>query len=105
MERPISLQELLEATKHLAKSKMLVKDSTPIEFFLVVWEDIGPLLLAVLQGLRDGSLHPQLIVLLPKQGGQLFITNKRGLTLLNCGLKSLTKLFQLRISRIFQEYI
>lgn len=44
-------------------------------------------------------------MLLPKKGDQLFITNKRGLTLLICYLKILTKLFQLRISKIFQDYI
>lgn len=62
MDVPISLHELQEATKQLAKNKMPGKDGVPMEFFLATWEHGGPILLEVLKrGLADGSLHPQLI--------------------------------------------
>lgn len=46
-----------------------------------------------------------IIVLLEKKGNQLNIKNKRGLTLLNCALKLLTKLYQLRLSLVLQDLI
>lgn len=81
MEIPITLDELEQAAKNLVKNKMLGRDDMPIEIFLAMWKDIGPLFIAVLQqGLVDGSLHPQLtkglILLLEKKGDQLLITNK-----------------------------
>lgn len=49
-------------------------------------------------------IHPDLtmgiIILLAKKGDQLLIGNKRGLTLLNYGLKILTKLYQICVSKI-----
>lgn len=46
-----------------------------------------------------------IFVLLAKKGDPLLIGNKRGLTLLNCVLKLLTKLFQLRLSGVLQDFI
>lgn len=50
------------------------------------------------------SSHERLLILL-KKGDQLLIGNKRGLTLLNCALKILTKLYQLRLSIVLQVFI
>lgn len=73
MEEPITIGELHDAAKLLAKNKVPGRDGILVEFYLVIWEQIGPILLAVLQkGLEDGSLHPKLtegvIVLLAKLG-------------------------------------
>lgn len=72
----------------LAKTKAPSKDGIPIEFYLNIWDSIGPFLLMLLL-----MLHPHLtegiIVLLNKRGDPLFLDNKRGPTLLNCALKIL----------------
>lgn len=85
-------------------------DGVPVEFYLQVWDIVGPLLLEVLcANLSSGRLHPQLthgvLVLLAKKGNQLLIGNKRGLTLLNSALKILTKLYQLCLSPILQRFV
>lgn len=110
MEVPISLHELHQVALQLANNKMPRHNGILVEFFLGIWEDISPILLMMFKkGLVDGFLHPQLtkglIVLLEKKGVQLLVTNKQGITLLNCGLKILTKLFQIYLTIIFQGYI
>lgn len=68
----------LEELHALAMKKTVPrKDGIPIEFYLALWDGIGPILLEVLQeGLRRHELHPQLatriIILLVKRGDQLF---------------------------------
>lgn len=95
----IKLEELGDATTKLAKGKVPGRDGIPVEFYLVVWDHIGPILLEVLirEGLLCGSLHPHItkgiIILLKKKWDQLLLHNKRGLMLLNCVLKFLTKLY------------
>lgn len=76
-----------------------------MEFYLLLWDFLGPILLMVLEeGIAKGILDPQLtegvFILLAKKGGQLMIGNKRGLTLLNCALEILTKLYQLWFSLV-----
>lgn len=98
MEDYTCLEELHSATKALAKNKVPGRDGVPVEFYLQIWESMGPVLLSVLQkGIADGFLSPKLtegvVILLEKKGDQLFIGNKRGLTLLNSALKILTKLY------------
>lgn len=110
MEHDITLEELHSTVEQLAHNKMLGQDGLPMEFFLLLWDSIGPVLLEVLRArLRLGRLHPQLthgiLVLLAKDGDPLLMSNKRGITLLNCGLKILTKLHQLRLSGILQHFI
>lgn len=110
LEQDILLEELHEAAKLLAKNKVPGRDGVPVEFFLTLWDQIGPVLLKLLQdGLKSGILHPQLthgiIVLLAKDGDQLLMGNKRGLTFLNCALKVLAKLYQIRLSSILQGFI
>lgn len=75
-----------------------------------IWEEIDPILLHVLQdGLEKGEIDPKLtigvLILLVKRGDELLIGNKRNLTLLNNGLKILTKLYQLCLSKLLQEFI
>lgn len=90
--------ELHYATDQLARNKMLGWDGLPMEFYLSLWDDIGPVLLEVLRaGLKVGRLHPQIthgvLVLLAKKGDPLMVSNKQDLTLLNYALKILTKLY------------
>lgn len=48
MEEPISLAELHLAAQQLARNKVPNKDGLPIEFFLALWDELGPILLEVL---------------------------------------------------------
>lgn len=62
-----------------------------------------------MQGLAQGTLQPDLtigiIILLAKHGDQLLVGNKRGLTLLNCALKILTKFYQLHLIVVLHDFI
>lgn len=98
LDAPIKLEELIAAMARLAKGKMHDRDSIPMEFYTAVWDHIGPMLLEVIcDGLRCGNFHPNIThgitMLLKKNGDQLFLDNKRGLTLLNYVLKILIKLY------------
>lgn len=110
MEEKITLDELFEAAKALGKNKAPGKDGVLMEFYLNMWELMGPILLKLLEdGLANGCLVGDLtegvLILLAKKGDQLLIGNKRGLTLLNYALKILTKLYQLRLTGILQDFI
>lgn len=81
MEKLILLEELHSAAKALAKQKVLGEDDLPVEFFLALWDKLGPLLFQVLQSnINKGSLHQQLtegiMVMLEKRGDQTLIGNK-----------------------------
>lgn len=110
LDKPITLEELGRAVDQMPRNKVPGRDGIPVEFYVETWDFTGPVLLEILRkGLADGSLHPKLteglIVLLPKKGDQTLIGNKRGVTMLNCALKILTKLFQLRLSVVLQDFI
>lgn len=98
------------AASKLARNKVLGHDGIPAEFCVMLWDQIGPVLLEVLcEGLEAGMFHLNIargiIVLLAKKGDQLLLHNKRGLALLNYCLKSLTKLYQLQLSLVLQDFI
>lgn len=104
------MEELHTAALMMARNKMPGKVGIPIEFYLALWDKIDPILLEVLQmGLEKGELHPlltiRIIVLLAKRGDPLLVGNKRGLTLLNYALKILTKLYQIRLSSVLQNFM
>lgn len=46
LEAPISLEEMHVATLAMARNKVSSKDGIPIEFYLAVWEEVGPILLS-----------------------------------------------------------
>lgn len=110
MEKEITLEELHCVAEQLSRNKMPGRDGLPVEFYLPLWKDIGPVILEVLRkGIWAGKLLPQhthgILVLFAKKGDPLMVCNKRGITLLNCALKILTKLYQLRLSGILQHFI
>lgn len=107
----MSLEELHVAAVALTKKKCQGRMVSPSSFICRSRPNlVGPFLLQVLlDGIGNGSLAPQLkkglIMLLAKKGDQLFLNNKRGLALLNCVLKIFTKLYQLKLTVILQEFI
>lgn len=59
LEAPITLEELHRATINLLKNKVSGKDGIPVEFYLKIWEQVGPILFEVLRiGLEEGILNP-----------------------------------------------
>lgn len=48
MEKPITLEELHYAASRLAKNKVPGRDRIPMEFYLAVWDQVGPIVLEVL---------------------------------------------------------
>lgn len=98
METPLSLCELYNAAKDLAKGKVPGPNGILLEFFLLNWESIGETLLcAVLKGVEDGKLHSRftkgLLVLLAKHGDLKYLINYRLLTLLNLIYKIVAKAY------------
>lgn len=49
MEKEITLEELFGVASTMAKNKIPSKDGLPVEFFLALWEELGPILLKVLK--------------------------------------------------------
>lgn len=94
----------------LPKQKAPGKDGLPIKLFLVLWDQVGPILLKVLEdGIVKGIFHPQvtigMMLLLAWKGDQSLISNKRGITLLNMALKILAKASQLRLAKVLHDLI
>lgn len=72
LEAEITLTKLHWSARQLAKNKVSGQDRVLVEFYLSIWEELGPVLLEILLvGLRVGCLHPQItqgiIVLLAKK--------------------------------------
>lgn len=58
MEECIALEDLHDGAKEAMAKKVPSKDGDPMEFFLMLWEEVGPILLEVLRdGLQKGVLH------------------------------------------------
>ncbi|KAL2613322.1 hypothetical protein R1flu_025014 [Riccia fluitans] len=105
LEADFTNKELLEATMELGKNKAPGPDSLPLEFFLLLWEAVAPSLLRfATTGLQNGKLPPFVtagdIILLPKEGDQKLLQNKRSITLLNAGYKILAKAIQKRLAPV-----
>ncbi|KAL3702498.1 hypothetical protein R1sor_020520 [Riccia sorocarpa] len=110
LEKDYTLQELHEAAAELGKNKAPGPDALPVEFFLIFWDTAAPTLLRLAkQGLENSQLPPSFtagdIVLLPKEGDQTKLQNKRPITLLNAGYKIVAKLLQNRLAPILQEIV
>lgn len=59
LEAPLSLTKLHHAVAALALNKVPSKDGTLVEFYLLVWEHVGPILLEIMKvGIDAKSLHP-----------------------------------------------
>jgi hypothetical protein len=100
LEREITLEELFEEVKALAKNKCPCPDGITAEFFVIHWKLVGPALhRALLKGIAEGQLHPDFtkgfIVLLCKKGDHTLFANKRPLTMLNIVYKIAAKAYQL----------
>ncbi|KAL3679780.1 hypothetical protein R1sor_022736 [Riccia sorocarpa] len=110
LQRLFTGEELHNAAKLLGRSKCPGPDGIPLEFFLLFWETVSPLLLrATTHGLQNGTLLPffnkGVITLLHKDGDNTLLKNKRPITLLNSVYKIWAKALQIRLSPVLQRLI
>ncbi|KAL3676620.1 hypothetical protein R1sor_026568 [Riccia sorocarpa] len=110
LQKVFSSEELHAAAKLLGRNKCPGPDEVPLEFFLVMWDTIAPLLLkATTEGLQQCHILPffnsGVITLLQKDGDQTKLQNKRPITLLNAVYKIWAKTLQLRLTPVLQRLI
>ncbi|KAL3679807.1 hypothetical protein R1sor_022763 [Riccia sorocarpa] len=110
LEEAYTLQELHTAALELGRNKAPGPDSLPVEFFLIFWQTAGPTLLRLAEeGLQNAHLPPFFtqgdIVLLPKEGEQDLLQNKRPITLLNAGYKIIAKMLQSRLAPVLKAVV
>ncbi|GBG63799.1 hypothetical protein CBR_g39580 [Chara braunii] len=105
LDRPLTLQELGEAVRSMAKGKSSGDDGLPAEFYEATWEQTGPLLLRLYNRVLEG--HPLtedmcrgVITLLYKKGDKTNIRNWRPISLLNVSYKILAKTLARRLAAI-----
>ncbi|KAL3686499.1 hypothetical protein R1sor_009073 [Riccia sorocarpa] len=110
LQQAFTSEELVTAAKLLGKNKCPGPDGMPVEFFIVMWDTVSPLLMeATAEGLMQGRLLPffnrGMITLLQKDGDSTLLTNKRPITLLNAVYKVWAKALQLRLSPVLQRLV
>ncbi|KAL3690257.1 hypothetical protein R1sor_016566 [Riccia sorocarpa] len=93
LQKPFELDELHTVAKLLGRHKCPGPDGVPLEFFLIFWETVSPLLMqATVQGLQQGIMlsffNKGAITLLPKEGDTTLLKNKRLITMLNAVYKT-----------------
>ncbi|KAL3684931.1 hypothetical protein R1sor_002953 [Riccia sorocarpa] len=110
LSKNLTVDEVHTAAKLLGRNKCPGPDGVPLEFFLIYWETIAPLIFkATADGLQQGTLVPffnrGIIALLSKDGDATLLKNKRLITLLNAIYKIWAKALQLRLTPILQRLI
>ncbi|KAL3692352.1 hypothetical protein R1sor_006003 [Riccia sorocarpa] len=110
LQKDFTQEELFTAAKLLGRFKCPGPDGVPLEFFLIHWDTVSPLLFkATSEGLQVGFLLPffnkGVITLLQKEGDSTLLKNKRPITLLNTVYKIWAKALQLRLSPVLQRMI
>lgn len=110
MDAELSIEELLEAAAQMGKNKVLGLDGIPVEFLIMFWEVIGPLLLVALNsGIGRKRFGKKFlkgsITSLHKKGDEKEMTNKQGISLLNTSYKVGSKAYQRRLVRVLVKLI
>ena len=110
-EGPLTLEECYSALNKMALNKSPGSDGLTVEFFQTFWEDIGHILVNVLNyckeiGCLADSHRRAVITILHKQGKDpLDIKNYRPISLLNTDYKIMTKSIANRINPILGRII
>ena len=103
MEAPLSLDELEAVLRRMRKKTVPGIDGLPVEFYVVFWDVLGPIILEVLTevlhtGTMGESLATGVISLLYKKGDRTDLGNWRPLTMLCVDYKLLAKVLAVRLS-------
>ena len=110
-EKEISMEEMSNCIKAMACNKTPGTDGFPVNFYIIFFQKIKELLLAVFhQALAKGCLHTTaregIITLIPKkERDQLYVRNWRPITLLNTDYKILAKIFGERMKLVLNDII
>lgn len=105
LDKPILIEELREAAKAMQRGKSPGIDGIPPEFYVTLWDQLGPFLLdMILFSIRKGGfsrdVNTALIsLLLKKDKDPTDCSSYRPLSLLNSDLKIFAKLLACRLER------
>jgi hypothetical protein len=107
---PVTLPELHTAMKLLPTGKAPGLDGFQVDFFLALWETVGPDILEVYQeAFESGTLHRDLntgtLCLIPKGGDKTNLRNWRPITLLGSIYKCIAKLLASRIQPMLTQLV
>ena len=110
LEQPLSLNELWKVICKSARNKSPGHDGLPYEFYHKFFDLIGNDLLGVFNevfctGRLSRSQRMGIITLIPKSGDKEDPANWRPITLLNSDYKILSKVLQVRLSKILPSVI
>ncbi|GBG63435.1 hypothetical protein CBR_g38055 [Chara braunii] len=103
LDRPITLEELWEVVKSMAKGKSPGSDGLPVEFYEAVWLHVGPILLSLYNRVLEGGsltadMKMGIIMLIYKKGDKCNIRNWRPISRLNVSYKILSKLLARKLT-------
>ncbi|GBG66829.1 hypothetical protein CBR_g70707 [Chara braunii] len=110
LDRPLTLEEISQTVKTMAKGKSPGVDGLTVEFYIANWTVFGPLLVElyneVLVGgkLGKGMTHGVIAVLF-KKGDKADIRNWRPISLLNVSYKILAKSLARKLARYLPELV
>ena len=110
LRNPLSLSELEQVAKVMAKGKSFGHDGLLLEFYLKLWPSVGLEFLSLIQqSLLIGKLplgvNKDLIALIHKGETTNELTNYRSITLLNVSYKIFAKALQQRLQPFFPNII
>ena len=105
-----SVDEFTSVVKQLKCGKVPGLDGLSVDFYKKFWEHISSFYIDVLryafsQGTLPTSMRRAVIVLLPKTGDRLNISNWRPISLLNVDYKILGKMLANRLSRVLPNIL
>ncbi|GBG86942.1 hypothetical protein CBR_g44395 [Chara braunii] len=110
LDRPLTLEELTQTLKSMAKGKSPGVDGLTVEFYVANWRVFGPLLVElyneILVGGRLGrGMTHGVIVVLFKKGDKAEVRNCRPISLLNVSYKILAKSLARRLSKFLPDLV
>lgn len=111
LEKSISMEELESAVRSLNRGKSPGLDGLPPEFYVVFWDQVGPLILDSINfAIKQGSFHRDqrnaLITLLLKKGKDpLECSSYRPISLICGDIKFFSKVLDTRIEKVVGKLI
>jgi hypothetical protein len=110
MDIPMALGNLEAVANKMARNRAPGPDGTQVELYITEWEELGPLVLGALhKGTDKYYLEPQYmegkIIMIPNQGPQTTLVNKRPIMTLNTSYKICAKAYQGWLTSISQRLI
>ncbi|GBG90265.1 hypothetical protein CBR_g50443 [Chara braunii] len=110
LDRPLTLEETTQTLKSMARGKSPGIDGLTVEFYVKCWEEIGPPLVDLNNGVLSGGrlgerMTHEVISVLFKKGDKAEVRNWRPVSLLNVSYKILAKSLARRLGRYLLELV